>query len=137
MISSNKLREAAIELLKSAPDHIDGHWSELDEVVKALAQPDQAPANNLTHEIDLVLTDPESNLSVGAQRALRYVSKQLEATAPQSKREWVELTDKEMAEVRRKTFAAFQKSIAENGSASSTMFDYGKNLIEVFKERNT
>ena len=35
----NKLREAVIELLKSAPDHIDGHWPELDEVVKALAEP--------------------------------------------------------------------------------------------------
>lgn len=36
----SKLRESAIELLKSAPDHINGHWPELDEVVKALAQPD-------------------------------------------------------------------------------------------------
>ena len=35
------LRKAAIELLKSAPDHIDGHWPELDEVCKALAQPEQ------------------------------------------------------------------------------------------------
>lgn len=37
------LRKAAIELLKSAPDHIQGHWPELDEVCKALAQPEQKP----------------------------------------------------------------------------------------------
>lgn len=37
------LRKAAIELLKSAPDHIQGHWPELDEVCKALAQPEQEP----------------------------------------------------------------------------------------------
>ena len=34
------LRKAAIELLKSAGDHVTGHWPELDDVVKALAQPE-------------------------------------------------------------------------------------------------
>lgn len=37
------LRNAVIELLKTAPGHIKGHWSELDEVVKALAQSEQEP----------------------------------------------------------------------------------------------
>ena len=43
----NKLRESVIELLKSAPDHIDGHWPELDEVVKALAQPEPTVPDNM------------------------------------------------------------------------------------------
>lgn len=149
------LRNAVIELLKTAPGHIKGHWSELDEVVKALAQPEQnkrvcntcngtgivkdlhnwagggkrtescwachevsqsdprpewmkddpdvnkalerasqilaqpeqTKTHNLVHEIDLVLTDPDTSLSVGAQRALRYVNKQLQVTAPPSKPE--------------------------------------------------
>lgn len=47
------LRKAAIELLKSAPDHIEGHWPELDEVCKALAQPEQCICHRCIKENDL------------------------------------------------------------------------------------
>lgn len=35
----------------------------------------------LKHEIDLVLTDPDSSISRGARRALNYIKKSLEALA--------------------------------------------------------
>lgn len=42
----DKLRAACIALLKSAPDHITNeHWPELDEIVKALVEPEISEPN--------------------------------------------------------------------------------------------
>ena len=91
----SKLREAAIELLKSAPDHIDGHWPELDEVVKALAQGKQEPvAWTLTEFLDKRETTTNAPLwfvdPVNSAWTPLY-------TAPPSKR-WASLTDEEIEE---------------------------------------
>lgn len=57
------LRKAVIELLKTAPGHIKGHWSELDEVVKAIAQPEQKPWVSLTDEDTKILEAVRRELS--------------------------------------------------------------------------
>jgi len=56
-------------------------------------------------------------------------------TAP-AKREWVDLTEKEIEAIRRKTFIAFQEAIASVGSGKAWPTDYAKNLIDAFKEKN-
>ena len=90
------LRKAAIELLKSAPDHIDGHWPELDEVCKALAQPEQEPvAWTLTELLDKRETTTNAPLwfvdPVNSAWTPLY-------TAPPSK-PWVSLTDDELSAI--------------------------------------
>lgn len=52
------------------------------------------------------------------------------------KREWVDLTDDEIEDVRRKTFMAFQDAIAGRGAGKLDATNYAKNLIDAFKEKN-
>ena len=47
----------------------------------------EAMKQALTHEINLVITDPDSKLSGGAQRALQYVHQQIQAIAEAEKQE--------------------------------------------------
>lgn len=55
----------------------------LEQASQILAQSEKKQTHSLVHEIDLVLSDPESDLSEGAKRALRYVGKQLQAQPEQ------------------------------------------------------
>ena len=84
----NTLRKAAIELLKSAPEHITDHWPELDDVVKALAQPEQTPVAKVVAKISGVRAEIHPSLPVGTELY----------PAPPSK-PWVSLTSEELASI--------------------------------------
>lgn len=81
------LRKAVIELLKTAPGHIKGHWSELDEVVKALAQSEQEPVFDITAAVDAAMVEMRNMYPPMRRSECERLIKAALFTAPPSKQE--------------------------------------------------